>query len=264
MRNILICSLLIVSFHSIFSQSSKHTKVGTVHGINASSREIIIATRAGSMQMGQKVFTLIGGKSVLLISTFPMMTKTNARLLPGYGRYLPEIKKGMIVYAYEKAIDSQSDQAVIKKSGSVSELAMLCGKPIESDNVKEYLAHLGSDYEESRPDQWLFYEYKKSGISVKFLVSDSVTRVSHIFLYNEGADKFRAYSLELPENLDFRDTRDAVEKKLGKPAEIKFPYLTLGVLYPAFGLRIDYATLSPDDMNAKIHHIVVGNPEIKD
>jgi hypothetical protein len=214
--------------------------------------------------MGQKVFALIRGKSVLMISTFPMMTKTNARLLPGYGKYLGELKKGTEIFAYVKGTESKRDEEVIRKSGSASELAMLCGKPIENENVQKYLKSLGSGYEESRIEQWLYYSYRKAGISISFKVSPSATIVSRIFLYNQGAEKFDAYRLELPEKLAFSDTREEVEKKLGKPNEIKKYYTTLGMHYPAFGLQVTYDTFAPEDMKAKIHHIVVGNPEIKD
>lgn len=153
-----------------------------------------------------------------MIATFPMITKTNARLLPGYGKYLGELKKGTEIFAYVKGIESKRDEEVIRKSGSARELAMLCGKPIENENVQEYLKNLGSGYEKSR--------------------------------------------IELPERLEFSDTREEVEKKPGKPNEIKKYYNTLGMHYPAFGSQVTYNPFAPDDMKAKIHHIVGGNPEI--
>lgn len=90
-----------------------------------------------------------------------------------------------------------------------------------------------------------FHSWKNKGLSVRF---DGTNRATAIFLYSKGVDKFAQFAAGLPENLSFDDTRDQVEKKLGKAArEHRGGF---GVMprseYPSKGIMIDWTIEKPN------------------
>lgn len=83
-------------------------------------------------------------------------------------------------------------------------------------------------------------------------------RVSTVFLYNQGADGFQAFTGELPAGLSWRDTRADVERRLGAPESVRGSgEIGVWLNYPDRGLTIFLNTPDPTDMSAFIHHIAI-------
>ena len=266
LRTSFFTSILLAAAFCAATYAAEGPRIGAVHSVNKARGEIVVAApgSGGKIQAGDRLYVRIGGKTVMLTATFPMMSVVKCRLLPGYGKYLAEVRKDEPVFAYREGAEKESDAAVIKQSGSASELSMLCGKAVTSDNVKEYLKLMGPDYEEAayESSKVFYYSWKKKGISISFSTETAPATVKAIFIYNEGADKFSIYPQEWPEKILPSDTRKDVEEKIGPPQQSggsgSIPFWAA---YPRFGLYITYTGLSTTDMGNGIHHIAITAPQ---
>lgn len=267
MRSIRLSAVVLAAAAFLSSPAfAADAPIGKVHSVNRAAGEIIVAApgAGGKIQAGDRLFLRIGGKTVMLNATYPMMSVIKCRLLPGYGSYLPEVKKDATVFVWKPEAEKERDEAVVARSGSLSELSMLCGKEITSPNIKDYLAAMGPGYEESRYDssQVFYYSWKKKGVSLSFSTKQPIPMLQAIFIYNEGADQFSIYPQEWPEKILPADTRKDVEEKIGKPQKSGGDgVIPFWVSYPQFGLSITYAGLSTTDMGNKIHHIAITAPK---
>lgn len=238
------------------------TKVGSVFEVDSGRGEITVAATGGQIGMHQKIYLRVGGKAVLMIATFPMATKTKSRLLPGYGKYLREIRKGVPVFAYVEGIEKESDTKVIQNSGSISELAMLCRKPYKHPSVQKYLRSLGKNFEtDEKPRAETFYRiYKKSGIEIRISrptgERELVFAVAFLHLRNSRISTgWTGYPHELPEKIQFADTRAAVEERLGPPQEPGTGWAD----YAPFSIQIQYVDFGTTG-DAQIEYIRVCRP----
>lgn len=251
---------------SDYSFAAEGVNIGKISEINKNSGEITVASTkaAESIRMGDFLYIRIKGKVVMMKATFPMMTVAKCRLLPGYGKYLNEISKNNQVFAYVKGIEKESDDNVIKKSGSSKELSMLCDKPINSPNIKKFIKQLGNDYTVSQRSDSFYYSWKTKGISLRFNKQTNPNVLTTIFIYNQGADGFSKYPYEWPEKILPTDLREDVEKKIGVIDGIRDDYNT----YPEFGIGLSYekqSALYPesDPKKRRIHHIYIQKPNLE-
>ncbi|MCP4137998.1 MAG: hypothetical protein GY754_43950 [bacterium] len=263
-RNKFSALLITLFIITIFSTPSEAASLGKIRKINRASGEIIvISSGAKRIRMGQKLYLKVNNKIVVLRASYPMMTVVKCRLLPGYYKYLGQIKKNTPIYRYKKEIETvvkktYSEEA--KTSGSVNELAMLCGKKFSDPRIESYMESLGGKPEIKKFDNCYYYSYKHKGISLRFDDADILTT---LFLYSEGADDFKQYAKALPENLTFSDSRDSVEKKLGKFKKSGGNgAINFWVSYPDFGISITYTSKSTSSMTHKIRHIAVKRPAL--
>lgn len=67
-----------------------------------------------------------------------------------------------------------------------------------------------------REDTCFYLLWNAKGIEMLFRDG----KLTAVWLYNEGADGRKQYAGELPRGLSFDDDREAIEKKLGKPAGV--------------------------------------------
>jgi len=246
--------------------AAEGVNIGKISEINKNSGEVTVssAKAAESIRMGDFLYIRIKGKVVMMKATFPMMTVAKCRLLPGYGKYLKEISKNSPVFAYVKGVEKESDESVIKKSGSSKELSMLCDKPINSPNIKKFIKELGNDYIVDRSSGAFYYSWKSKGISLRFNSETEPDVLTTIFIYNQGADGFSKYPFEWPEKILPTDLREDVEKKIGTIDRIQDDYND----YPEFGIGLSYekqSALYPesDPMKRRIHHIYIQKPKFE-
>lgn len=90
---------------------------------------------------------------------------------------------------------------------------------------------------------------KPLGLSMRLKPPDASGRVDVVFLYNEGADGFSAYTASpLPAGLRWSDRSRDVVKKLGEPSD-KFGgnRLPVGIGYELLGLDVHFNNRSWDD-----------------
>jgi len=240
--------------------------IGKISEINKISGEVTVASsKAGeSIRMGDFLYIRIKGKTVLMKATFPMMTVAKCRLLPGYGKYLKEIPKNSPVFAYVKGIEKESDAAELQKSGSSKELAMLCGKHINSSNIKKYMKQLGKDYAVEQHSDSYYYSWLSKGISLRFDKLTNPDTLTTIFIYNQGVDGFSRYPYEWPENILPTDLREDVEKKIGTINSARDEYND----YPEFGFGINYVKQSAnypvsDPLKRKISSMYIQKPKLE-
>jgi len=69
-------------------------------------------------------------------------------------------------------------------------LASLLGKNIQSNEIQTWLSKVGVNPEIYKSTDCYYYNFKSKGISLCFNKSDKLT---NIFLYSEGADKYRHF-----------------------------------------------------------------------
>jgi hypothetical protein len=255
--------------------------IGKVKVVDVTKGEIsvIMASSAVQVALGDKFYMLIDNKPVLITATFPMMSQTKCKLVPGYKDYIKKITVGAQVYKYTKDIDKKIDDTEMKSKGSVKELVMLCGNSFFSDNVKTYMAMLGDgsyppapnssslsnlfsgsqkNIEIYRHQYGYYYSYKKKGVSLKFDDTQNGFVLTEIILYNEASNGFSKYDQTLPENLTFSDTRSSVEKKIGKPKETGGEgMIPFWASYSHLGFIVTYKSMSITDMNNEIFFVTI-------
>lgn len=258
---IILCTVFI-SFSEVYALEGKNA--GTIRSVKAATGEIVIAISDGrTINMGEKLYFRKAGKPVLMTAVFPMMASARCRLLPGYNAYLQDVKNGLTVFTYVDGIEKETDSKVINNSGSINELAMLCGKSFDSVQVKNYMKALGENPEIYNSTDSIYYSYKDKGVSVMFERRDGGLFLRAVFLYNTGADKFSRYLLALPEKLSFDDTRAVVEEKLGLPdSSGGNGSINYWVNYSNFGLGITYDSKAQFDKTILMHHISISKPSL--
>jgi hypothetical protein len=135
----------------------------------------------------------------------------------------------------------------------------ILGKALSDVAVAEFLAI----NECSSADQFLLCN--AAGMA---LWTDSNQVVETVYLYLNDADGFAAYKGELPYGLKFYDIMGAVEYKLkkqgvgkaGLPDEGATPdHLRYRATYHRAGMTIIYNSPSPEDEDATIYAILLGN-----
>jgi hypothetical protein len=284
---VLLSSFLFLFISVSLLQAKDGQLIGKISRINMQNGEITIsAPNAGeTIKMGDKLYSRINNKVVIMVSTFPMMAQSKCRFVPGYKNYINSIKNGDPVYRYISGIESESDNDVVKASGSVNELAMLCGNEIRSPMIKSYMLLLGDGADPEYPSGNDFsgfidsftnshagaeiiqtnigymYSYKIKGVALNFESRANGLFLTEIILYNEAADGYSKYKLPLPEKLLFEDLRGDVEKKIGitksSGGEGMIPFWAK---YNSFGLKITYWSTDVKDMRNKIRYISVMKP----
>lgn len=105
------------------------------------------------------------------------------------------------------------------------------------------------------------------------LWTDAGENVQSVFLYPGQSDGFTAYQGQLPFGLQFTDTMEIVEEKLGYPVEIHAPqagwvsrlpdqgispdHFHYVATYEQFGLTVIYNSPAANDKSASIYAILV-------
>ena len=81
--------------------------IGRICEINKSGKEITVQSSraAEKISMGTKLYVHAGGKPVILIASFPMMTVAKCRINSGQASYFNELTKNMPVYLYIPGIE---------------------------------------------------------------------------------------------------------------------------------------------------------------
>jgi hypothetical protein len=276
-----LISLGAVLILSSLAEGEEAQFIGKVKVVDIAKSEISIVMNSAAIQvsLGDKFYILIDNKPVLLTATFPMMTQSKCKLVPGYKDYIKKIIIGTRVYRYTQDIDKKIDYAEMKSKGSVKELVMLCGNSFYSDNVKTYMSMLGDgsyppapnssslsnifsgpqkNLEIYRHQYGYYYSYKKKGVSLKFDDTQNGFVLTEIILYNEASNGFSKYDQTLPENLTFNDIRTSVEKKIGKPKETGGEgMIPFWASYSHLGFIVTYKSMSITDMNNEIFFITI-------
>jgi hypothetical protein len=272
-------AVLLFSFIT-FGQGT--SPAGSVLEKNAHSEELTLSMKQLEGLAGHKFYMIVNGKPVILVTTFAMTTKPKARLYPGFKKYFNDIKVGEKVYLYTSDIEAKINYAELQDQSSVNDLVLLCGKSFTDEKVKTFMTLIGDGYIPRNPDSNLFtdmtsggdsrsnnveivkhqfgyyYLYKKKGISFKFDNMQGGLMLTEILLYNQDADNFNKYSLALPENISFSESRADIEKKIGQPiksgGEGKIPFWAS---YSHLGFVITYKSESMTDMDNKIFLISI-------
>lgn len=150
-----------------------------------------------------------------------------------------------------------------KKTGyPLTQLVALLGKDHFSDEMQQFREKLkGTPVAKYSTylGKCFYHSWNAEGVSLRF---NGENQLECIYLYADGMDGFKEYKGELPAGLSFADNADAVEKKLGRPAEV------LGGCgvhcwreYPAKGLAVTFQTKDCEDRKARVAWLVLSVPE---
>jgi len=105
--------------------------------------------------------------------------------------------------------------AVLATAFDPNNFRQLLGKNINDKDLKTVMnSFTGVTIEDYKGNK--LHKYFDDGIS--FVIRNN--KLEAIVLYSEGAYGFKQYQGQLPQGLTFSDTREAVERKLGKPTKV--------------------------------------------
>lgn len=162
----------------------------------------------------------------------------------------------------QAAVSSQSEckpgGAAVSTTHNFAALSSMLGKSVNNAQVKAWLSELGACTEGlvDRFSDSYYYNFKSEGISLRFDNRDD--ELTTIFLYSEGADRFRQYQGDLPFGLSFQLTRKEIESILGPPDESGgngvIDYWTS---YRSKHIGITYDGKRTDDLSLRIRDISV-------
>ena len=136
-----------------------------------------------------------------------------------------------------------------------NELNELLGKEINSESIQSFLNKLDATPEITRFDDVYYYTYLSKGVDLRFSSKDSLEA---IFLFSESADNHRQFQGKIPFDIELNSTRFEVEKKLGPPeSNDGGGYINFYSSWNNKGITVSYKTSNQEDMNNKVHHIVL-------
>lgn len=136
----------------------------------------------------------------------------------------------------------------------------LLGKDINSKPIQNFLNKLEDIPEITKFNDSYYYTYLAKGIDLKFSNKDSLEA---IFLFSESADNHRQFQEKIPFEIELNSTRFEIEKKLGPPeSNDGGGYINFYSSWNNKGITVTYKTSDQEDMNNKVHHIVL--QKIKD
>lgn len=142
-------------------------------------------------------------------------------------------------------------QPGVDRRPTLQTLVRLFGKSEQSQEVQALRAELGTDPKRSDYEDASYLIWYSKGVEILFDKKQPVPAVKTVFLYAKQRDEnkggflnepYQEYSGELPYGLSFTDSRDAVERKLGRPDEVGGggPQ-RLWVNYKRLGISLTYA-----------------------
>jgi hypothetical protein len=155
-------------------------------------------------------------------------------------------------------IECKPGSAAVATTHNFAALSSMLGKSINNQQVKTWLSELGACTEAliDRFNDSYYYNFKSEGISLRFDNRDD--ELTTIFLYSEGADRFRQYQGDLPFGLSFQLTRKEVESILGPPEESGGDgVIDFWTSYRSKRIGITYDGKRTDDLNLRIRNITV-------
>ena len=136
-----------------------------------------------------------------------------------------------------------------------NEFDELLGKEINSEPIQSFLNKLDVTPEITRFDNVYYYTYLSKGVDLRFSSKDSLEA---IFLFSESADNHRQFQGKIPFDIELNSTRFEVEKKLGPPeSNGGGGYINFYSSWNNIGITVSYKTSNQEDMNNKVHHIVL-------
>jgi hypothetical protein len=123
--------------------------LGKIGSVNQSTGEIIVQSPNAGQKifMGSRLYVRIGDRVVIMTATFPMQTVAKCRLIPGNGKYLGKMARGLPVYLYvpdvEKAPILETDREIKEYYHKLEEVTLDDGTRLlgviylqDSKNVK--------------------------------------------------------------------------------------------------------------------------------
>jgi hypothetical protein len=134
---------------------------------------------------------------------------------------------------------------------SIQTLVRLFGKSEQSQEVQALRAEMGNDPKRSDYEDASYLIWYERGVEILFDKKQPIPAVKTIFLHAKSRDEhkgaflnppYQEYCGELPCGLSFKDSRDDVERRLGKPDEVGGggPQ-RLWVNYKRLGISLNYA-----------------------
>jgi len=155
-------------------------------------------------------------------------------------------------------IECKPGSAAVSTTHNFAALSSMLGKSINNAQVKVWLSELGACTEAlvDRFGDSYYYNFKSEGISLRFDNQDD--ELTTVFLYSEGADRFRQYQGDLPFGLSFQLTRKEIESILGAPDESGGDgVIDYWTTYRSKHIGITYDGKRTDDLNLRIHNITI-------
>ena len=138
---------------------------------------------------------------------------------------------------------------------ALNTLKALLGKRSDRQGMADFRKEMSGSPEVNKFNDCFYHSWHEQGISFRF---DENEILSTIFLYADDVDGFKQYRGELPEELQFSDTREDVENKLGQPklsgGSGVIPYW---VEYPQKGLGIKYVSKDTEDRRNRISVLTI-------
>ncbi|MEI8204663.1 MAG: hypothetical protein WCH34_16715 [Bacteroidota bacterium] len=140
-----------------------------------------------------------------------------------------------------------------------NELKELVGTNINDKKFQSFLNNLNEKPVIStvcKVDITYYYSFPKKGICISILKSND--NIAAIFLYSEGVDNYRQYQGQLPNELDFQNSRKEVESKLGPPDSVEIEsFLNYFSCSWKDGTGVTYKNCDASDMSNKIKSITI-------
>jgi S1-C subfamily serine protease len=155
-------------------------------------------------------------------------------------------------------IECKPGSAAVATTHNFAALSSMLGKSMNNPQVKTWLSELGVCTEAliDRFNDSYYYNFKSEGISLRFDNRDD--ELTTIFLYSEGADRFRQYQGDLPFGLSFQLTRKEVESILGPPEESGGDgVIDFWTSYRSKRIGVTYDGKRTDDLNLRIRNISI-------
>ena len=155
-------------------------------------------------------------------------------------------------------IECNPGSGAVATTHNFAALSSMLGKSINNAQVKTWLSELGACTEAiiDRFSDSYYYNFKSEGISLRFNNRDD--ELTTVFLYSEGADRFRKYQGVLPFGLSFQLTRKEVESILGPPEESGGDgIIDFWTSYRSKRIGITYDGKRTDDLNLRIRNISI-------
>lgn len=143
---------------------------------------------------------------------------------------------------------------------SAQALRFILGKHLNSREVVSFLENFDTSPKISGPyfDSSVYYSWEKYGISLMF----KAERLTTVFLYADNTDGFSQYKGEIPDGMEFFETRQSIEERFGI-AKISggTGVIPFWVYYPEKGIGITYKTLDSNDKTTTISNINLQQPK---
>jgi hypothetical protein len=156
------------------------------------------------------------------------------------------------VWRYDPSLATNIAARAESSVRAFASLSSKLGKDINSAEMKTWLSSLGTP-EIDRHSNSYYYSYKPAGISLEFNTQDQLDAIS---FYSE-ADGYSQYQSDLPYGLSFQKTRREIENILGPPDSFSGGIFYIWTSYNSKGIVITYNTKRSDDMNARVHDIML-------